>query len=72
MYLGDKPRRIREHMVVDVGVLHVHGSVLVVSVKNQSQSDCEGHAEDVPRCHSGCSFLHWEPNRENNTGVRRF
>lgn len=72
VYLGNEPRRIREHMVVDVGVLHCHGPVLVVSVKNQSQSNREGHAEDVPCCHCGCRFLHQQPNDQNNTGVRQF
>lgn len=72
MYLSNKPRSIREHMVVDVGVLHGHGPVLVVSVKNQSESNREGHAEDMSRCDCGCCSLHQQPDRAHNTGARHF
>ena len=37
-YLSDEPRSIGKHVIVDVCVFHLHGSVLVVAINYQSES----------------------------------
>lgn len=45
-YLRDELCSVCEHMVVDVSVLHDHGSVLVDSINNQSQPQSQGCREE--------------------------
>lgn len=65
-YLSDESRSICEHMVVNVSVLHHHGSILVVSVNDQGQSYSEGSREkDTLFCELSYQRLHRQPSREN-------
>ena len=58
-YLSDEPRSIGKHVIVDVCVFHLHGSVLVVAINYQSESYNKRSGEkDMFLCNPWCIPFH--------------